>query len=129
MDFKGDKIRSTPSFGGEVKPSVPFVDLWHVKEPYEHEQMLCRQNSAAMFLTRVSPASPLDVSGGRIRMTRIGLIMGLITARSKYLTITKTRKGGQGLTWAVVPSMMMIDKLNYQILVTFKWNSTLLHTS
>jgi hypothetical protein len=21
--FKGDKIRSTPSFGGEVKPSVP----------------------------------------------------------------------------------------------------------
>jgi hypothetical protein len=24
MDFKGDKIRSTPSFGGEVKPSVPY---------------------------------------------------------------------------------------------------------
>jgi hypothetical protein len=23
MDFKGDKISSTPSFGGEVKPSVP----------------------------------------------------------------------------------------------------------
>jgi hypothetical protein len=23
MDFKGDKILSTPSFGGEVKPSVP----------------------------------------------------------------------------------------------------------
>jgi hypothetical protein len=23
MDFKGDKIRSTPSFGGEVKLSVP----------------------------------------------------------------------------------------------------------
>jgi hypothetical protein len=23
MDFRGDKIRSTPSFGGEVKPSVP----------------------------------------------------------------------------------------------------------
>jgi hypothetical protein len=23
MDFKGDKIRSAPSFGGEVKPSVP----------------------------------------------------------------------------------------------------------
>jgi hypothetical protein len=23
MDFKGDKIRSTPSFGAEVKPSVP----------------------------------------------------------------------------------------------------------
>jgi hypothetical protein len=24
MDFKGDEIRSTPSFGGEVKPSVPY---------------------------------------------------------------------------------------------------------
>jgi hypothetical protein len=24
MDFKGDKIRSTPSFGGEVNPSVPY---------------------------------------------------------------------------------------------------------
>jgi hypothetical protein len=23
MDFKGDKIRSMPSFGREVKPSVP----------------------------------------------------------------------------------------------------------
>jgi hypothetical protein len=48
-----------------------------------------RQNSAAMFLTRVSPASPLgvylvawlpDVTGGRIRINRKRLIMGLITA-------------------------------------------------
>jgi hypothetical protein len=31
MDFKGDKIRSTPSLGGEV-------DLRHVKEPYEHDR-------------------------------------------------------------------------------------------
>jgi hypothetical protein len=31
MDFKGDKIRSTPSFGGEVKPSFHVVDLWHAK--------------------------------------------------------------------------------------------------
>jgi hypothetical protein len=39
------KIRSTTSFGGEVN-----VDLRHVKEPHEHEKMLCRQNSAAMSL-------------------------------------------------------------------------------
>jgi hypothetical protein len=32
------KIRSTPSFGGEVKPSVPCRRLRHVKEPYEHER-------------------------------------------------------------------------------------------
>jgi hypothetical protein len=32
-DFSGEKILSTPSFGGEVKPSVPFHALRHVKEP------------------------------------------------------------------------------------------------
>jgi hypothetical protein len=53
------------------------------------KQMLRRQNSAAMFLTRVSPASPLDVSGGRIRMNRTRLIVGLITHIVIYLTITK----------------------------------------
>jgi hypothetical protein len=37
MDFKGDKIRSTPSFGGEEKPLVP-CRLRHVKEPYKHEK-------------------------------------------------------------------------------------------
>jgi hypothetical protein len=45
---KGDKIRSTSSFGGKSCM----------------KKTLRRQNSAAMFLTRVSPASPLDVSGG-----------------------------------------------------------------
>jgi hypothetical protein len=33
--FKGDKIRSTTSFGGEVKPSLPCRKiLRHVKDPY-----------------------------------------------------------------------------------------------
>jgi hypothetical protein len=31
--FGRKKILSTPSFGGEVKPSVPCRALWHVKEP------------------------------------------------------------------------------------------------
>jgi hypothetical protein len=31
--FKGEKILSTPSFGGEVKPSVPCRALRHVTEP------------------------------------------------------------------------------------------------
>jgi hypothetical protein len=44
------------------------VDLRHVKEPDEHEKMLCKQNSAAMFLTHVSPASLLDGSSRRIRI-------------------------------------------------------------
>jgi hypothetical protein len=30
------KVPSTPSFGGEVKPSVPcWKILWHIKEPFE----------------------------------------------------------------------------------------------
>jgi hypothetical protein len=64
MDFKGGEIRSTPFSRGEVKPSVHVADLWHVKEPYEHEKMLVGKKSAAMFHTRVSPASLLDVYGG-----------------------------------------------------------------
>jgi hypothetical protein len=33
--FKGDKIRCTSSFGGDVKPSAPRPKfLEHVKEPY-----------------------------------------------------------------------------------------------
>jgi hypothetical protein len=32
---EGDKIRSTTSFGGEVKPSAPCCKiLWHVKDDY-----------------------------------------------------------------------------------------------
>jgi hypothetical protein len=62
------KIHSATSFGGEVKPSVPCHHLQHVKEPYEHEKMLCRQNSVAMFLTHVSPALLLDGSGSNIRI-------------------------------------------------------------
>jgi hypothetical protein len=38
-------------------------------------------------------ASPLDVFGDRIRMTRNRLIVGLITPHRIYLIITKTRKG------------------------------------
>jgi len=32
------KVRSTTSFGGEVKPSVPSRKILHVKEIYEYER-------------------------------------------------------------------------------------------
>jgi hypothetical protein len=32
--FQGEKILSAPSFGGEVKPSVPRRRFAHVKDPY-----------------------------------------------------------------------------------------------
>jgi hypothetical protein len=78
--------------------------------------MLRRQNSAVIshpcfisFATVCLLALLRDVSGGRIRMTRIWLIVGLITSHRTYLTITKTRKGGQGPRRAVVPLMMMMN--------------------
>jgi hypothetical protein len=39
MDFKGDKIRSTPSFGGEVKLSDPFRRFTACERTLEHGKM------------------------------------------------------------------------------------------
>jgi hypothetical protein len=50
-------LRVIKSAAGEVMSHV--VDLRHVKDPSTIDAR--RQNSAAMFLTRVSPASPLSV--------------------------------------------------------------------
>ena len=41
--FQSAKILSMTSFGREVKPWVPFVDLRHVKEP-QAEIRACEQN-------------------------------------------------------------------------------------
>jgi hypothetical protein len=57
------KIRSTTSFWGEVKPSVPCRRFTARKRTLRAwKKMLRRQNSAAMFLTHVSPASLIDGS-------------------------------------------------------------------
>jgi hypothetical protein len=49
------KIRSTASFGGEVKPSVPCRKiLRHVKDPLRYDRDTDRQNSAAISY-QVSP--------------------------------------------------------------------------
>jgi hypothetical protein len=56
------KIRSTTSFGGEVKLSVPCRKiLRHVKDPYSMKEILRKQNLAATS-PQFSPASLLDVS-------------------------------------------------------------------
>jgi hypothetical protein len=57
------KFRSTTSFGGEVKPSVPCRRFTACKKNLTSmKEMLCKQNSTAMFLTHVSIASLLDGS-------------------------------------------------------------------
>jgi hypothetical protein len=53
-------------------------------------------------------ASPLDVSGGRLRMTRTRFIVGLITHIVIYLTVTKPVRVAKAQLWAVAPLMMMM---------------------
>jgi hypothetical protein len=62
--FKGDKIRSTTYFGGDVKPSVLCRKiLRHVKDPYSMRSDTCRQNSRT-FLAKFLSALLLGVSAG-----------------------------------------------------------------
>jgi hypothetical protein len=49
---------------GFLRCQLPITNLRHSKKPYEHEKMLCRQNSAAIP-QHVSPALLLDDSAGK----------------------------------------------------------------
>jgi hypothetical protein len=76
MDFKGDKIRSTLSFEGKVKPSQIYGML---KNPASTIGAR-RQNSVTMFLTcfvtKCLLALLTDVPGGRIRWLEQGCSWG-----------------------------------------------------
>jgi hypothetical protein len=60
-------------------------------------------------------ASPQDVSGGLISMTRTRLIMGLTTHIVIYLTVTKPVREAKARLWAVAPLMMMMMMITYAI--------------
>jgi hypothetical protein len=53
-DFSGEKILSTPSYGGEVKPSVPCRALRHVKEPKSHVEVATFGKISRPFLAHSS---------------------------------------------------------------------------
>jgi hypothetical protein len=84
MDFKGDKIRSTLSFGGEVKPSVPCHRLRHVKESYEHDRCSSAKFSGHVSHPRFTCSATrwcllallTDVPDGRIRWLEPGRSWG-----------------------------------------------------
>jgi hypothetical protein len=68
--------------------------------PHEHDRCSSAKFSGHVshpcficFATRCLLALLTDISGGRIRMTKTRLIVGLITPYRTYLTITKTCKG------------------------------------
>jgi hypothetical protein len=63
IHFKGDKIRSTTSFGREVKPSLPCRNIsWHVKYPYGKKEILV--GKIKLISRQVSPTSQQGVSAG-----------------------------------------------------------------
>jgi hypothetical protein len=53
-DFSGQKILITPSFGGEVKPSVPCRALRHVKEPKSDVEVTTLGKISRPFLAHSS---------------------------------------------------------------------------
>jgi hypothetical protein len=64
------KIRSTTSFGGEVKPTAPCCKiLRHVKDPSEYD----KDATSAKFkdISYQLPASLLGVSAATIELSRI----------------------------------------------------------
>jgi hypothetical protein len=62
------------SFGGEVKPSVPYRKIVRdVKEPCCMKEILSRLNSAVIF-RKVSPAPLVDVSDVNLQRTLCGRI-------------------------------------------------------
>jgi hypothetical protein len=58
-DFSGKKILSAPSFGGEVKPSVPCRALRHVKDPKSDVEVV----TFGKILGNFSPIVPPSVAG------------------------------------------------------------------
>ena len=53
-DFSDEKILSTPSFGGEVKPSVPCRNLQHVKKPKSDVEVATFRKILGHFLAHSS---------------------------------------------------------------------------
>jgi hypothetical protein len=78
---------------GKCNRQSHVVDLRHVKEPYEHDRCSSAKFSGHVsyprftcFATRCLLALLTDVPGGRIKVTRSGLIAGLITPHRIYLS-------------------------------------------
>jgi len=66
--FRAKKILSAPSFGEEVKPSVPCRNLRHVKEPKSDAEVA----TFGKILGSFSPIVPPSAAGVRSRRFRRG---------------------------------------------------------
>jgi len=84
-DFSGEKILSAPSFGGEVKPSVPCRNLRHAKDPKSDVEVA----TFGKILGNFSPIVPPSAAGVRSRHFRRGgrLVAGVGTFWSLVLQV------------------------------------------
>jgi hypothetical protein len=94
------EIRSTSSFGGEVKPAVTCRNiLQHVKELYEYERDIYRYSLT--FLAQFLPTSILGVSAGycqRAQVCESGMIRTQMGNHNTPVTV-----GVYGISWAITP--------------------------
>jgi hypothetical protein len=81
--FRAKKILSTPSFGGEVKPSVPCRALRHVKEPKSDVEVV----SFGKILSHFSPIVPPSAAGFSSVASDPGGLLWRKLERSKPLVL------------------------------------------
>jgi hypothetical protein len=82
-DSSGEKILSTPSFGGEVKPPVPCRALRHVKEPKSDLKVVTFDKILGHF----SPVVPPSAAGFASVASDAGGLLWRKLERSKSLVL------------------------------------------
>jgi hypothetical protein len=92
-DFSGEKILSTPSFGGEVKPSVPCRALRHVKGPKSDVEVV----TFGKILGHFSPIVPPSAAGFASVASDAGDLFWWKSERSKSLVLLQV--GGLTCCW------------------------------
>jgi hypothetical protein len=91
--FRAKKILSTPSFGGEVNPSVPCRALRHVKEPKSDVEV----TTFDKILGHFSPIVPPSAAGFASVASVAGDLLWRKLERSKSLVLLQV--GGLTCRW------------------------------
>jgi hypothetical protein len=92
-DFSGEKILSTPSFGGEVKSSVSCRALRHVKEPKSDVEVA----TFGKIFVHFSPIVPPSAAGLASVASDTGGLLWQKLERSKSLVLLQV--GGLTCRW------------------------------
>jgi hypothetical protein len=111
--FSDVKIRSTTSFRGEVKLSVPCHKiLWHIRDPYSMKRDTCRLKSRT-FLAKFLPALVL------------GVCFSLPESSGRWMIRTQMETHNRPIMVAVYGMPWVIPTCNSNILQPLAWCLTL----